>query len=348
MREMYYPLDVSEEIVCAIFERDWLVHNFNTNKSNEIYNPSNYLHSAFSGYNYTLVLDLNIYQFLLNSVKKEIPNKNYRDAVALLVFCQIANIQIDPTYAVYEKLNYNASNLDDALPDLELFHNINNSEMDKLAKYAIEFSDTINIKTSITIDYAQERDNLMKYRKLTEWDSLYLIMLSIVNIKYDDSIPANNKLPTFLDWTIRKFRKSLVATIYAMVLFGKKPIKKMMKFKTAQNTDERRRALWNMTWDLYIMNQFFRKWTGKTEKDEYIFASADNAFCQLLRSSIDVQKQESFDPLISNLTESEYKIAQRFLETDMNNVERVYLSESWKPEYRDSLIAQYENKLFGS
>ena len=122
----------------------------------------------------------------------------------------------------------------------------------------------------------------------------------------------------------------------------------MMKFKTAQNTDERRRALWNMTWDLYIMNQFFRKWTGKTEKDEYIFASADNAFCQLLRSSIDVQKQESFDPLISNLTESEYKIAQRFLETDMNNVERVYLSESWKPEYRDSLIAQYENKLFGS
>ncbi len=236
------------------------MHNFNTNKKDEICNPSNYLHNAeFMGTKYTLILDLNIYQFLLNSVKKDCPKKNFRDAVALLVFCQITNIDIDPTFAVYEKVNYDHSNLDEALPDLELFNKINNSDMDELAKYALDFTDGFNVNTSVTMDYDHKRENLMRYKRLTDWDSLYLMILSIVDIKHDNSIPADKKLSAFLDWVICDFRKSLVATIYALVLFGKRPIKRMMKYKSSQDRNERRSALWNMTWDLIYYEPVFQK-----------------------------------------------------------------------------------------
>lgn len=141
---------------------------------------------------------------------------------------------------------------------------------------------------------------------------------------------------------------SLVCTIYAMVLFGKKPLKKMMKYNSRQNSTERKKALWNMTWDLYMMNQFFKRWIGKDESDEFIFASDDKAFCELLRSAIKVQQRNDFSALIPFLTNSGYEQAKNFLNLDMSNVDRVYTSDDWSPEYRNGMIGLYEEKLIYS
>lgn len=335
-----------EDIAESLVNRSWVVHSFSTNSDKELYNPSNYLHnSEFVGSKYTLGLDLNIYQFLLNSKKKDLPKDNYRDAAALLVFCQIANIEIDPSYAVYEKVNYNASNLDEALPDLELFKNINNSDTEELAKYALGYENSYEIPTEHNINYDEKREILTKYRKLTEWDSLYLIMLSIVDIKFDTSIPADKKLSKFLEWLICKFRMSLVGTIYAMVLFGKKPLKRMMKYDPQHSSNGKKNALWNMTWDLYIMRQYFRRWVGKDDADEFIFASDDKAFCELLRSAIKIQQIGDFSPLTPYLTKSGYESAESFLNLDESCVSRVYETDEWGLEYRASMIKSYEEKL---
>ena len=357
MSEWWYRMSTSyfmlpayiEEIAVSLVNRGWIVHSFNTEDNEELYNPSNYLHnSEFEGSKYTLGLDLNIYQFLLNSNKKDTPKDNYRDAAALLVFCQISKIEIDPSYAVYEKVNYEESNLDEALPDLELFKNINNSDTEELAKYALGYESSYDIATEHKINHDEKREILTKYRRLTEWDSLYLILLSIVDIKFDKAVPANKKLPKFLEWLISKFRMSLVGTIYAMVLFGKKPLKRMMKYDPKQSIEGRKSALWNMTWDLYIMNQFFRKWVGKEDADEFFFASDDKAFCELLRSAIKVQQVGDFSPLTQYLSKSGYEVAEDFLKLDESSVERVYKTKEWGPEYREKLIKSYEEKLVRS
>lgn len=335
-----------EDIAVSLVNRGWIVHSFNTDNNEALYNPSNYLHnSEFEGAKYTLGLDLNIYQFLLNSIKKKAPKDNYRDAAALLVFCQISNIEIDPSYAVYEKVNYEESNLDEALPDLELFKNINNADTEELAKYALGYESSYEIAMEHKINHDEKREILTKYRRLTEWDSLYLILLSIVDIKFNNAIPANKKLPKFLEWLICKFRMSLVGTIYAMVLFGKKPLKRMMKYDPKQSFEERKSALWNMTWDLYIMNQFFRKWVGKDDTDEFIFASDDKAFCELLRSAIKVQQVGDFSPLAPYLSKSGYEVAENYLNLDESSVERVYKTDQWGPEYRKKLIESYEANM---
>lgn len=347
MNQVFYALPwYFEEIASRLSEKNWLVHSFKTSEDSEIYNPSNYLYNAeYDNTKYVLALDLNVYQFLLNIVKKPESKEQFRDAAALLVFCQISNIEIDPTFSVYEKVNYEKSNLADALPDLELFHNINNADMEELARFALGYSDSVLIKSLHSIDYTEVGGNLMKYEKLKEWDSLYLMVLVITDIKMDSSIPRNRKLDVFIDWVISEFRMSLVAIVYAIVLFGKSPIKRMMKYSKSHTTRKRRWAISNMTWDLYIMNQFFRRWTGKSDNEEFMFASDDKAFCSLLRAAIEIKKHEDFEPIKSFLSPLEYSYAKKILEADRTSKSRVYNSDEWTPDYRSGLINKYEAKL---
>ncbi len=325
----------------------WLVHNFNIENENDLYNPANYLYNAeFDKTRYILTLDLNVYQFLINIVKKKIPKENFRDAASLLVFCQVTNIDIDPTYPVYEKINYNRENLSEAVSDLELFHNINNGDMEELAKYALEYSDSVPIDMSHEFDHEEIGANLMKYKKLKEWDSLYLMMLSVVDINTNTSIPRREKLGVFSDWTIYKFRRSLVAFVYAVVLFCEFPIKRMMKFKPNSSPDEKRQSVTNMTWDLYIMSQFFKKWTKKHKNEEFLYASDDNAFCSLLRDAIQVQKEQGLAPIRHYMNESEYESAMKLLNVNDDIPGRAYTSDEWGPEYRAKLISEYESRLY--
>ncbi len=341
----FLPIYV-DEIISIVSKRKWVVHNFNLDNDDQLYNPSNYLHnSEFSGTKYTVVLDLNLYQFLLNIIKKDIPISKYRDAAALLVFCQMTNIEIDPTFSVYEKVNYDSSNLQEAVADLEFFHKLNNSEINSLAEYALGFSDNVSLNNSIKINHKEVGKNLVQYKKLKEWDSLYLMMLSIIDIKTDKSIPNDLKFQTFLDWSVHDFRMSLVAIIYAVVLFGRYPIKRMMKFKGSQNKEQKQKALHNMTWDLYLMKQFFHKWTSKEDEQEYFFASDDKAFCSLLREAIEVQKHESFEPIKSHLNKSGYDSAMELFNLDLKKVDRMYNSPEWGADYRLSLIEKYEKVL---
>ncbi len=348
MEEVAYILpDYSEDIIDAVCSREWIVHNFNTDSDKEIYNPCNYLYNReFTGTEYTLVLDLNIYQFLVNSTKKTTESKHYQDATAILVFCQLANIEIDPTYPVYEKLNYDSVNLNEALTDLEVFHSINNSKMDELAKYALGYSDSYENYSFHNIDREKMGEDLLRFRRLKGWDSLYLIMLAIIDVKYDSTINADKKLERFLYWLIREFRLSLVSVVYAVVLFGRNPIKRMMKYKPNENYISRRKSVCNMTWDLYIMDQFFKKWTSKDVSYEYMFASDDKAFCKLLRTAIDIQKSGSLSPLSRHLNGNLFERVTNIIEHEIHVIDRAYKNDDWDAEYRGKLISNFECKLF--
>ena len=63
---------------------------------------------------------------------------------------------MDPTFAVYERINYNGEYVDEALAELELFHNINNAQTDALARYALGTLDNVEPENKHEID----RDNL--------------------------------------------------------------------------------------------------------------------------------------------------------------------------------------------
>lgn len=334
-----------EEIIEILKEKDWIIHNFGCESQDDLLNPANYLHNkTVENYNYQLGLDLNIYQFLLNSVKKGGVNTSYQAAAALINFCQISEIEIDPTFCSYEKYNHIENNLEETISNLDLFHRINNSNPDELAKYALGYTEKPKIIKNY--DLAKERilDNMRKYERLKGWRSLYLLMLAIIKI---NTTHTNNhkKLEEFISWSISEYRLSLFAIVYAAHLFGKTPLKRMMKYKPSAAGPENKRNVENMTWDLYIMSQFFERRKGKN-KTEYMLASDDKAFCNLLRTAINVQKTNSLIPLEGCITKESITKLQEKIDQRNSHNQRAYNSINWGPEHRDMLIINFEKELF--
>lgn len=331
-------------IIKNLASRDWIIHSFKLDDNQSFYNPIDFRYNIdIDNVVYTLYLDTNIYQFILNSYKKK-PNQHTQDAIGLLVFCQLSGIQIDPTYAVYEKLNYTKENLPEVITDLDIFNKINNHNTDSLIKYALGESDEFFLNRTENIDRKNLEKSLTKYKKLKEWDSIYLILLACVSIA-QKNISNEKKLTMFTNWMISKFRRSLVCWTYAIIYFSQKPIKKMMKYRTTDSYELKKNQLYNMTWDLYIMNTYFRNWIAQKEETEFIYATDDKAFKSILKVAINIQLNRSFTPLKTFVSKSDYANLEEVWNINIPDEERVYQSKKWTPDYRAKLINEFENQL---
>ena len=162
----------------------------------------------------------------------------------------------------------------------------------------------------------------------------------------EQKITNKDKMKLFISWMVKDFRLSLVSIVYAIFLFSSIRMKKMVKFKRKDGPQLRRQQLKNMTWDLYFANNFFRKWTKKDEKEEYLLATDDKLVKEVLKKAIGVQKEQDLGILSEYLHKNELYLLKQVLFTINNVKDRVYNSEKWSLEYRDELIAEKEGLLF--
>ncbi len=334
----YYP-----DIVEVIRSADWLVHNFG-GKDVDIYNAADYQHNLQSeGVKYQVILDMNCLQYLLNITKRAQSNEVSRIAAAYLTFFRIADVQLDPTYAIYEKINYSGERADEAISNLEQFRGIDDHLLDELAAYALGFEQKLSVDPIVAPDRDDLRSKLLQYRRLTDWDSLYLCVLAITSVAIDASISRQRKLITFVNWCVSEFRFSLAALVYAAALFGRIPAKKMMKFKPAGSRANKLGALRNMTWDLYYVDRYMRSWVNKDPKVENLMLTADAGLKLTMELAVACQLADDLEPLRPHLADELHLIDQAY--SGRHSVERVYNSQDWGAEYRDSLIKKYEATL---
>ena len=348
MDSLYFIPEYFKYILERLVEKGWLVHNFPDLDEGEEYNPSGYIYNKdVNGVTYTICLDVNIYQFIINSVKKERSKQEYKDAICLVCFCQLAGIELDPTIAIYEKLDYSfdKAKLAEITRDLEVFNKINNISDDQLIRYVFDEIDKIEPKNKYDMDHKYIQNKLTKNRRLRNWDSLYLIILYITYTSLDSDKTDQEKLRLVVEWMITEFRMSLVCITYAIVYFSKNPIKKMMKYKLSDTSSKRKRALYNMTWDLYALNKYFEDWIKREKNHECLYASDDKAFRNLLNLSVEIQNIGSLEPLSSYLDERELEYFEIITNNPSDQFERVYDGESWGPEYRQELIDDLNKKL---
>ncbi len=250
-------------------------------------------------------------------------------------------------YAVYEKVNYRTDKtlLDEITGDLELFHKINNATNECLGRYVLGFESYLKLENEYKINHDEVQSKLIKHRRLTEWDSLYLIVLFITHVSLNKALSNREKLRTVVEWLITDFRLSLVAITYVSVYFGKMPLKNMMKFKESQSPEYKLNNLFNMTWDLYNLNRFFRMWTNRDPTKEEMFASGDKAFNAILRNSINVQNKGDLSAFEIFLPQDEVNYLEKITANPNLYFERAYNSDQWTIDYRTTLINKYESTL---
>ena len=165
-----------------LIRKNWIVSAFDVDEK-DLYNPANYVcNEKVEGTDYKLILDRNLFSFIISAARKPRPKQIYRDAIALIVFSQIANIMIDPNMSVYEKINLDRNNADEAVDELNIFYGIDNTNSDTLMDYAIGVSNAISplpMKDFVSNDI---KNQLIKHKWLAEWKSLYLIALNLICI----------------------------------------------------------------------------------------------------------------------------------------------------------------------
>lgn len=335
------------EVVSRLRRCDWLIHNFHNGDLDVIYNPAPYIYAQeLEGVSYIAAIDLNVMQYSVNCIKKERSNELYRDACAMLLFCRFANIQVESGLAMHERINHGSGDIQEALDELAILRALDNADPDLIAEYML--GNHLSLR-SLQVPDIKDRDEVLngltRYRRLIDWDSIYVLVLGAVSMYLDDNVPAPCKLDHFLDWVIRDFRLSLPVLVYAVRLFSKTPLRGMMKFKISQPTHERRRALANMTWDLYLIDRYLKNWINPEKEREEIFFSQDKVVKELLRSAIRVQYAAAIDPLSLYMNESQQLRCKELLESASHRRDRVYCSKDWTPQYRDSLIQSLEQKL---
>lgn len=295
----------AEQVINQLVEEDWLIHSFPLSNEEEIYNPSAYLYNAeLEGVEYAIHLDLNIYQYVLNAIKKSKKNDLHRSAIALVVFAKFTNVKFDPTIAIYEKLNYRKQCPDELVDDLILFRQIDNADMDMLAQFALGYTDAIELPNPEPLDRSLLKAQLTEYRRLKKWDTLYVLVLKITELYFCDSGLSNeDKLECFWRWCHEEFLFSLVATCFAIKLLGKQGIPKLMKYSPELSADKNKRHLVNMTWDLFLLDKFFENWVKNPEREEFIYASNDKPLKAVLKIAIEVQNNEYKVDLSKDLSE---------------------------------------------
>lgn len=345
MDALYTYPSYLEDIIESLMRRDWLVHNFDNVDTSGVYNFANYLYNKqVDGITYTIYLDLNIYQFILNAFKKSEPKQEFRDAIGLVIFCQIAEIELEPAHAIYEKINYRNDDkiLTEVISDLELFHRINNISNSSIVEYALGDTDEILPAKSYSLNPNVTKRNLTKYRRLREWDSLYLIVIYVIYTSQRPNLSRLDKLTKVVEWMITEFRLSLVGITFAAIYFGDKPMKRMMKYKMSGDPYSKQQNAFNMTWDLYNLNRYFRMWTERVPEHEGLFASGDKVFNAVLRKSIKVQQSSCLDCFKDFLDQDIVSYLEKITSNPSAYFNRVYDSSSWTPSHRDGLIRKYE------
>lgn len=334
------------EIERRLQKADWLVHNFNLEDEKAPLNPAAYLHNIHhDGVEYRASVDLNIFQYTVNCVKKRKTQEAHRNACAMLLFCRMAQIKIEPSLAIYERIDYGHGRLDEALQELALFRALDNTNPDLLAEFMLGNEDSLRSIVPFEIDKDDLSKRLTRYRRLEEWDSIYLLVLVLVRIYYDHDIEPTRCMAKYIEWTIRHFRLSRPCLVFAARFFGETPRSKMMKFKPSRSPADNRAGLRNMTWDLYQVNHYFRNWANPENDWEEILFTQDDVLRDSLRAAIKMQQLNNLDPLLSMLRRREAPECRELLETYRSRSDRAYRSKHWSASYRASLIEQLEMEL---
>lgn len=117
-----------------------------------------------------------------------------------------------------------------------------------------------------------------------------------------------------------------------------------MKFSPHDAPDVRRKAISNMTWDMYNASQYFEKWRNYPHK-EYMFASDDKAFGSVLTAAVNIQNSKGDFQFFRGQISDDVVTYLNEINSLQRLPTRLYKSEQWNGEYRNELIVELENKI---
>ena len=121
---------------------------------------------------------------------------------------------------------------------------------------------------------------------------------------------------------------------------------KMMKYRPDMNIHQRRTACFNMTWDLFHIDHFFKTWVKGEKRCQTIFFTNDRVFQSVLRLAIAVQYQGGLNPVEEYIEKESVTKLRTLIDNQHERADRVYGTDTWSMTYRKCQIEKFEKQLF--
>lgn len=338
-----------DKIIELLIDKKWLISTFDI-KDIEYYNPVNYIYNKqIHNTKYILSIDSNIFSFIVNSYKQNTPKNIHREAIALVAFCQFAEININAYLPIYEYINFKKKNQREAFEKLELFYRIDDSpKPETLIDYALAKRNDyiINEVKNVSDNSKKIEEWYNKYDTLIEWDSTYLIILKITEINLL-TIPSIQKFELFMKWQHSEFRYSMIGTIYSIIMFSSLRLKGMMKYKPNATSEKKRNQIDNMTWDFYFMIQLYRQLDKKEINEQMLIATDDKVIKKIFLLLVEVNNSGKIETLSKYLLNQDFKIIEIYTKYIEKKDTRKFQNGHFKDvNHRQKLIQELEEQLF--
>ena len=228
------------------------------------------------------MLDHNMFSRIIGIAKNE-GKRAYtpqeKTTCALLAFLQLADVTIEPFFAIYEIMD--SCNYGDAIDKLSRFRAFDNLDPQILIELALDRRD--EIPTEMLKPHAIESIQSKKAEDFRSWKTYRGFVLKMAIIDLQKGSPFD-KFMRFIDWAYEEYIIMSVAIVFGSVLFSEKRFKEMLKtgIKEKDAGDKVKnkvlKGVRNATWDINLAYYWSQK--AYREKEDGVFwllCTEDNA-----------------------------------------------------------------------
>lgn len=245
-------------------------------------------------HNIYCILDSNITTEIAGlATVKDLAQEAARNALILLTFLQLAEVDIDPSISISE---YNTtSKSPDAIQRLHNFRLIDNLPPEHLVDIVLGRASQIDISLS---RYNQQPHYFYPYEFANEvphWEMYYTFALKIFLVANTNKT-RKEKIKEFISWIWSDFLFSATAITFAFVFFSDS-YGKMLKGVKSKNIEKVMKGIKNATWDMSIVSYWSEKNVKRNVTEpHYIFCTKDKALREVAilllgQTGIDCKKE---------------------------------------------------------
>lgn len=236
---------------------------------------------------FTLLFDRNLYSQVVALAKGSRTTEKSRLTAGVMAFASCANLQIEPSIALYEG---SASGARRAWKrDLEIFHRADEIHPVNWAALALGHAERFDRRIPGKRVRSGAAKSFDPTAKLRFYGFVYPIVLKMATINRVGG-RSDKKMIELLDWMYYCWHFSAPATLLALQALSHDPPKDV--FKSIGSTD-RKKALAgvrNAAWDLVYITAWFERIKTQSEANEFtVLCSKDRVFlnvAELLRSAV--------------------------------------------------------------
>ncbi len=267
--------------------------------------------------------------------------RQVRLACASMAFCILAEIQIEPSLALYEFAS--STDHDSADREFDTFRVADNSDLREYINIALGRADRLIVNPSIVLSDGPAREpNFAK--RLNRWRPHYLYVLKAYELVRAHGRTVRAGLE-FLRWQAEEAFFSNAAAPYCLASMSHRPPKGgMLKSSGAQDPAALKRGIRNATWDVFVLHQFQRKITS-AGGPAWSLWTADSALRSIARS-IFVGDTEGPELALHGLLERCWgKDGLRLLSAYLAHRNKIVGSPESREKHREALHATIDDQI---